>query len=80
MTNDAAPQHNIPIKSRKKNKAIPVIGRRDLYVLLSVRYEHHLHIKSKTIAVRDPGGSCVSSVRYEHHLHIKNKSIPVTGL
>jgi hypothetical protein len=45
--------------------------------VLPVRYEHHLHIKNKTIPVNRLWRH-VLPVRYERHLHIKNKAIPVT--
>jgi hypothetical protein len=37
------------------------------------RYEHNLHIKSKSIPVTGCGGPYVFLGRYERHLHIKVK-------
>jgi hypothetical protein len=40
--------------------------------VLSVRYEHHPHIKSKAIPVTDREGRIgMFPVRYKEHLHIK---------
>jgi hypothetical protein len=48
--------------------------------MFPVRYEHHLHIKSKAISVTARGGLYVRFLRYEHHLNIKkSKAIPVIG-
>jgi hypothetical protein len=47
--------------------------------MLPVRYEHHLHMKSKAMSVTGCGGPGVFLVRYKLHLHIKSKAIPVTG-
>jgi hypothetical protein len=45
-----------------------------------VRYEHHLHIKSKAIPVNRAWWYIgVFPVRYEYHLHVKSKATPVRG-
>jgi hypothetical protein len=47
--------------------------------VFTVRYEHHLHTKSKDIPITGSEGPYVFPVRYEH-LHIKSNAITVTGL
>jgi hypothetical protein len=47
--------------------------------VFSVRYEHHPHIKSKAIAIKDRGAHTRVSCEVRQYLHMKSKAIPVTG-
>jgi hypothetical protein len=44
-----------------------------------VRYEYHLHIRSKALPLTGRGDLYVFPVRCEYHLHIKSKALPLTG-
>jgi hypothetical protein len=61
-------------------RSLELISLLDTVVVFPVRYEHYLHIKSRTIPGHRPwrpiGGF---PARYKHHPHTKNKSLPARG-
>jgi hypothetical protein len=44
--------------------------------MFPVRYEHHIHIKTKAAPVTGRGSPYIFPVRYEHHLHIEKLRCP----